>query len=112
MIHQVPVNLWIPKDAQSVRIQADGYFRRYHLESTKKNETKAREYSMLGWKLRDDFTEIQQAYSSTVHKSQGSTYDTAIVDIADLAHPKARPIFNRLLYTAVTRPARRLLLIV
>ncbi|WP_371744333.1 C-terminal helicase domain-containing protein [Acidithiobacillus ferrooxidans] len=67
---------------------------------------------MLGWKLRDDFTEIKQAYSSTVHKSQGSTYDTAIVDIADLAHPKARPIFNRLLYTAVTRPARRLLLIV
>ena len=112
VIHHVPVNLWIPKDAQSVHMQADGYFHRYHLESTKKNETKAREYSMLGWKLRDDFTEIKQAYSSTVHKSQGSTYDTAIVDIADLAHPKARPIFNRLLYTAVTRPKRKLVLIV
>jgi exodeoxyribonuclease-5 len=112
VIQQVPVNLWVPKDAQSVNSQSDDYFRRYRLESTNKNEAKAREYSRLGWKLRDDFTEIKQAYSSTVHKSQGSTYDTAIVDITDLAHPKARPIFNRLLYTAVTRPAHKLLLIV
>lgn len=112
VIQQVPVSLWVPKEPQNVHKQADDYFRLYRLESTRKNEAKARKYSMMGWKLRDDFTEIKQAYSSTVHKSQGSTYDTAIVDIADLAHPKARPIFNRLLYTAVTRPARKLLLIV
>ena len=111
-IQNVSIHLWIPKDTGSVHTQADGYFRLYRLESTRKNETKAREYSMLGWKLRDDFVEVKQAYSSTVHKSQGSTYDTAIVDIADLAHPNARPVFNRLLYTAVTRPRRKLILMV
>ena len=112
VLQQVGITLWIPKDARSVHAQADDYFRMYRLESTRKNETKAREYSMLGWKLRDDFTDVKQAYSSTVHKSQGSTYDTAIVDIADLAHPKASPVFNRLLYTAVTRPRRKLILVV
>ncbi|WP_414041594.1 ATP-dependent RecD-like DNA helicase [Acidithiobacillus sp. M4-SHS-6] len=109
---RVPVTLWVPKEMPRVRAQAEQYFRQYTQESRKKNEQMALEYSRLGWKLRDDFANIKQAYSSTVHKSQGSTYDTAIVDIADLAHPKARADFNRLLYTAITRPKHKLLLIV
>lgn len=42
-------------------------------------------------------------FAITSHKSQGSTYHTAFVDVADLAR------FNsKALYVAVTRPAKRL----
>jgi hypothetical protein len=108
----VSATLWVPKDMQSVKNQSENYFRLYRVETSRKNNQKAVHYSALGWKLRDDFANIKHAYSSTVHKSQGSTYDTAIVDVSDLTHPKAKAVFNRLLYTAVTRPRTKLLMIV
>ncbi|MCE5360735.1 MAG: ATP-binding domain-containing protein [Acidithiobacillus sp.] len=61
------------------------------------------------WGLSDAFAKLALAYASTVHKSQGSTYDTAVVDVGDLARNRGSD-FNALLYTAVTRPARRLIL--
>jgi exodeoxyribonuclease V alpha subunit len=49
---------------------------------------------------------VDTVYAMTIHKSQGSQFDTAAV----LLPPPTSPILTReLLYTAVTRARRRLL---
>jgi exodeoxyribonuclease V alpha subunit len=44
----------------------------------------------------------------TIHKSQGSQYETAAVLLPD---PSSRVLTRELLYTAVTRARRRLILV-
>ena len=52
--------------------------------------------------------ELELAYATTVHKSQGSEYDTVIVPVL----PAHRILLTRnLLYTAVTRAKRRVVLV-
>lgn len=57
--------------------------------------------------LRERFARVDYAYATTVHKAQGSTYDTVFVDYRDLRQCNG-PEKNALLYVAVTRPSRRL----
>ena len=57
--------------------------------------------------LREQFARVDYAYATTVHKAQGSTYDTVFVDYRDLRQCNG-PEKNALLYVAVTRPSRRL----
>ena len=51
---------------------------------------------------------IDTAYAMTVHKSQGSQFDTAAVLLPE---PGARILTRELLYTAATRARERLILI-
>lgn len=59
------------------------------------------------------FANIRACYASTVHKSQGSTYDVAIVDWDDLTFCQDGnlQLFNRLAYVAITRPSQYLIVI-
>ncbi len=61
--------------------------------------------------LKERFAQVDYAYASTVHKAQGSTFDTVFVDHRDLRVCRG-PERSALLYVAVTRPARRLALLV
>jgi exodeoxyribonuclease-5 len=61
--------------------------------------------------LRERFARVDYAYASTVHKAQGSTFDTVFVDHRDLQACRGEER-QALLYVAVTRPARRLALLV
>ncbi len=61
--------------------------------------------------LRERFAQVDYAYASTVHKAQGSTFDTVFVDHRDLQACRGSER-QALLYVAVTRPARRLALLV
>eukprot|EP01129_Flabellula_baltica_P013265 TRINITY_DN6129_c0_g2_i1.p1 TRINITY_DN6129_c0_g2~~TRINITY_DN6129_c0_g2_i1.p1 ORF type:complete len:448 (-),score=43.89 TRINITY_DN6129_c0_g2_i1:64-1407(-) len=57
---------------------------------------------------------VTYGYAITVHKSQGSTYNRVIIDINDII-TKSRDdhkLASRLLYTAVTRAASEIILIV
>lgn len=52
---------------------------------------------------RESFLDLRHAYAMTVHKAQGSTFDTALIDLPDLRRmPPAE--FNQALYVAITRP--------
>ena len=52
--------------------------------------------------------ELELAYATTIHKAQGSEYDTVIVPIL----PAHRILLSRnLLYTAITRAKRRVVLV-
>ncbi len=61
--------------------------------------------------LRERFARVDYAYATTVHRAQGSTFDTVFVDHRDLRVCRGEER-QALLYVAVTRPARRLALLV
>jgi exodeoxyribonuclease-5 len=63
------------------------------------------------YELRERFARVDYAYASTVHKAQGSTFNTVFVDRRDLQACRGEER-QALLYVAVTRPARRLALLV
>lgn len=57
------------------------------------------------FKLKNSFADVQYVYASTIHKLQGSTYDTAYIDLASLLNNKnlSCDLVFRLAYVAVTR---------
>jgi hypothetical protein len=54
----------------------------------------------------DLICDLRSAFSSTVHRSQGSTYIDVFIDASSLTNSNALPILQGLCYTAVTRPSR------
>jgi len=73
---------------------------------------KAKDLSDQAWALRKAFAPLRHVYAITAHKSQGSTFDTAIVDYADLALMRSASQFNRSLYVAATRAREHLAVVV
>lgn len=73
---------------------------------------RAKTASNAAWALRRAFAPLRHAYAITAHKSQGSTFDTAIIDLANFDRMKSPFQFNRALYVAVTRPAKHLAIVV
>lgn len=56
------------------------------------------------WAFKKAFCDIRHTYASTVHKSQGSTYDIALIDLGDIQGMQSVFEMNRSLYVAMTRP--------
>ena len=56
----------------------------------------------------EDISQLELAYAVTVHKSQGSEYDYVIIPLCDVP---SKLMYRNLLYTAVTR-AKKMLIIV
>lgn len=54
------------------------------------------------------YAAVKYAYAITAHKSQGSTYDNAVVMVYDIATIRRIVDRNRILYTACTRPRNKL----
>jgi exodeoxyribonuclease-5 len=73
---------------------------------------KAADASGQGWALRRSFLNLRHAYALTTHKSQGSSFDCALVDFTDLSKMPDAFEFNRALYVAVTRSREFLALVV
>lgn len=53
--------------------------------------------------FKDQFAQTKYNHAITVHKSQGSTYKTTIINIGNIMFNKNAPERERLLYTAITR---------
>lgn len=58
------------------------------------------------------FLPVRHVYAITAHKSQGSTIDTVLVDMTNLARIRDPFTYNRSLYVACTRAARYLAMVV
>lgn len=56
----------------------------------------------------EDLSQLELAYAVTVHKSQGSEYDYVIIPLCDVP---SRLVYRNLLYTAVTRAKKMLILV-
>ncbi|MGB7086740.1 MAG: AAA family ATPase [Phormidesmis sp.] len=65
---------------------------------------------MTFWDYKQLFHEVSYAYSLTVHKSQGSTFQDVFVDVPNLMLNRKVTERNQLYYVAFTRAAKRLFL--
>lgn len=60
--------------------------------------------------LKNTYPELRQRDSSTVHKAQGSTYDTVFIDMQDLSTCRQENLAARLLYVAFSRAKTRVIM--
>ncbi len=72
----------------------------------------AMDASAQGYMIKDSIAELRPCVASTVHKAQGSTFDVAVVDVADILTMRNRSEALQCLYVAVTRPKTYLILVV
>jgi len=57
--------------------------------------------------MQEKIPELRARHACTVHKSQGSSYDTIFIDAADLSTCRQPDMVARLLYVAVSRARKR-----
>lgn len=62
------------------------------------------------WVFSNAFAKVRHAYATTVHRSQGSTYETAIVNWKDIVSNPKRQEALQCLYVAISRPSKELIL--
>ena len=60
------------------------------------------------WDVKQHFHEVDYAYSLTIHKSQGSTFQDVFVDLPSMQANRNVIERNQLCYVAITRAAKRL----
>lgn len=60
------------------------------------------------FRIRDNYPDLRSVASSTTHKAQGSTYDSVIVDLADIGKSTNRDQTARMQYVALSRPRTRI----
>lgn len=60
--------------------------------------------------LMEQVADLRPVYASTVHKSQGSTYDTVFINLSDIGRCTNADLVARMLYVAITRAANKVIL--
>ncbi len=63
---------------------------------------------MAFWDLKQHFHDVDYAYSLTIHKSQGSTFQDVFIDVPSMRSNRNIVERNQLCYVAITRAAKRL----
>ncbi len=110
------VTVPVPADRTSFRSLVETLFSSWRAaKKAVKNAATAKEASEAeraalalnkrAWVLKTGFADLRHPWAMTVHKAQGSTYDTVFIDWSDLQGINAAD-FPRIFYTAVTRPAK------
>ena len=60
------------------------------------------------FKIKSMYPDLRSVSASTTHKAQGSTYDSVIVDLADIGKSTNKQQTARLQYVALSRPKSRI----
>lgn len=60
--------------------------------------------------MENSFVDLRAAYSCTVNKSQGSTYDKVFIDLDDIGKCRNDNLLARMLYVAISRARSQVLL--
>lgn len=91
----------------SINVPVDPIFRRK--EQTRLFRAKNYRYA---FGLQDGLADLRNVAASTIHKSQGSTFDTVMIDIQDLIQVSNYDIdmYRRLLFVAVSRARKKVYL--
>jgi DNA replication protein DnaC len=61
------------------------------------------------YEIKDKYCEIKYSFASTIHKLQGSTYETVYIDLSEIKNAylyQDKDFVYRLLYVAVTRASK------
>lgn len=105
-------NLAVHPDA--VRAEISARFGRVRLLKAEGKEAEAGNMSRSAYALKSNLPDLRHAYAMTVHKSQGSTFSTVIVDWRDAAYSTRMDPgeVSRLLYVAITRPTTHCVIVI
>lgn len=60
------------------------------------------------FKMKNNYPDLRSVSASTTHKAQGSTYNSVIVDLADIGKCTNRDQTARMQYVALSRPKSRI----
>ncbi|MGC9217483.1 ATP-dependent DNA helicase [Acidithiobacillus sp.] len=101
---------FFPQNVAQYKHQLGQAWAQHKLAKAAGDKVNAKRLSRYAWGLKESFIPLRLAYASTVHKAQGATLHTAIVDIGGLYRNQKNSEFSKLLYTAVTRPSNFLVL--
>ena len=112
---------WMPDvDVWYLRMNTEDYFNSqvmvphsagsqnyWIIENRLKNNARANRAEWpLYYAFVESFAETQPVYALTVHRSQGSTFETAFVDLLDIRKNKTTVEMLKLLYVAASRPSK------
>lgn len=96
-------------------VHEDGY-KEFKAKEKSIKQSAIKKGTKQAWKFyyefKRQFAEVKYSYALTVHKSQGSTYDRAIIIESDIARNPNVKERNRILYTAVTRAREKTTIII
>jgi exodeoxyribonuclease-5 len=59
--------------------------------------------------FKDRYADLRPPHAGTIHRSQGSTYDIAYLDLTDIGHNTKWYEIAKLLYVGLTRPRHTVL---
>ena len=102
---------YIAHDALALEREVAERFDKWRKLKGQGRHEEAKMASASAWALRKGFAPLRPTHSVTSHKSQGSTFDTAIIDMENMDKMRSTFTFNRGLYVAVTRPRKFLYII-
>ena len=80
------------------------------LKNARIKQAKAAEQFRVIERLESQWIDLRCAYSSTINKSQGSTYDAVYIDLDDVRKVNNGTTMARLLYVAVSRARKHVFL--
>lgn len=80
-----------------------------HMDQLKKYYYRIKQYDKYFW-LRNSFPDLRPRDASTVHKSQGSTYDFVFIDMDNISTCRQSDQAARMLYVAFSRARERVYL--
>lgn len=97
----------------AVQAEIAARFRRVRAAKAEGKETEAGQWSRAAYALKAALPDIRHAYAMTIHKSQGSTFDTVLVDWREAQRARMGGAdLSRLLYVAITRASKHAVIIV
>lgn len=101
-------------EPDAVQAEIAARFAKVRRLKAEQKDAEAGALSRSAYALRDLLPDIRHAYAMTVHKSQGSTFETVIVDWRDAMRSTSMQPgeLSRLLYVAVTRPSKHCVIVV
>jgi nucleoside-triphosphatase THEP1 len=82
---------------------------RSHFEALLHYYKKQKDWNRF-YKLKKTYPDLRPRDAATVHKSQGSTYDTVFIDLANISTCHNSNSVARMLYVAFSRPRNRIFL--
>ena len=62
----------------------------------------------LFYNIKETFIDVKYTYASTIHKLQGSTYETVYIDLNEIENMQDKDMMFRLLYVALTRASKNI----
>lgn len=73
-----------------------------------KEYRKRTEMWKMFYNIKEMFVDVKYTFASTIHKLQGSTYETVYIDLRDIETMKEKDMMYRLLYVAITRASHNI----